>query len=172
MGEEISRCADAAGEGGEKVFETDRFSSMTASSLLNNLIADLSRGCRGCGFGFGDKFFELAFDVRPFAEHLGGEDAIGVNGEVMRDGVDAEKIAEVMVGVAILDPGHFIFVDEVAPLLIVRVPANTNNDERLAGELFGDPLHVGKLFVTRATPGGPEVDEDDAAAHGIEIELR
>ena len=58
------------------------------------------------------------------------------------------------------------------PLGFVGVPADADDDEGLAGKLFCDLLHVRELFVAGAAPGGPEVDEDDAAAHGVEIELR
>ena len=123
------------------------------------------------GSGFGDEFFELAFDVVAGAEHLGGEDAVGVDGEVVGDGVDAEEVAETVAGVAELDPVHVVFGDEVFPFGFVGVPTDADDDEGLTSELFGDLLDVGELFVAGAAPGGPEVDEDDAAAHGVQAKF-
>ncbi len=54
-----------------------------------------------------------------------------------------KRPAECVVGVAVLDPGHLVFGDEVLPLGLVGVPADADDDEGLAGELFGDLLHVG-----------------------------
>ena len=130
------------------------------------LVSDrIRRGGGAGGGGFGDEFFELALDVGAIAEHLGGEDAVGVDGEVVGDGFDTEEVAETVVGVAVLDPGHVVFRDEVFPFGFVGVPADADDDEGLAGELFGDLFDVGELFFAGAAPGGPEVDEDDAAIH-------
>src|SRR5579864_6304429 len=100
--------------------------ALNGKSAGGNLVADLSYGCGRSGFGFGDEFFEFALDVGALAQHLGREDAVGVDGEVVRNGVDTEEIAEVMVGIAVLDPGHLILVDEVLPLGLVGVPADAD----------------------------------------------
>jgi len=57
------------------------------------------------------------------------------------DGLNTEVFAEDVVCVAILNPGHFVLVDEVLPLGFVGVPADADNDEGLAGKLFGNLLH-------------------------------
>ena len=77
------------------------------------MVYGTSRG----GFGTGNEFFQFAFDIGAGADHLGGEDTVRVDGEVVGDGVDAEEIAEVVVGVAVLHPGHFILVDEMLRLV-------------------------------------------------------
>src|SRR5260370_840705 len=128
------------------------------------------RGLGGAGPGLGDQFFEFACDVVAGAEDLGGEDAVGVDGEVVGDGLDTEALAEFVVGVAVLGPGHLVLVDEVLPLGLVGVPADADDDQGLSGELSGDLLDLGELFFAGAAPGGPEVDEDDAAAHGVKVE--
>src|SRR5882757_7987840 len=131
--------------------------------------------CRVCarfgGLGFSYEFLQLAFDVEASAEHLGGEDAVGVDGEVAGDAFDLEELAEPAADVAILRPGHTVFLDEVFPCLRVLIPADAEDDERLAGEVLGYLFDLRKLFITRATPGGPEVDKNDASIHLIEVEV-
>jgi hypothetical protein len=40
----------------------------------------------------------------------------------------------------------------------------------LAGEFFGDLIHVGSFVVAIATPGGPEFEEHDFAFDGFVVE--
>lgn len=64
-------------------------SAWNGKSDGGSLIADLGCWCRSGGFGLGDEFLEFALDVG--AQHLGGEDTVGVDGEVVGDGVDTEE---------------------------------------------------------------------------------
>ena len=76
----------AISESGEKVFEKGLF------VVHRGLLPDASPWRRS-GLGLCDQLFEFAFDVGARAHHLGGEDAVGVDGEVVGDGIDVEEIA-------------------------------------------------------------------------------
>src|ERR1700678_875239 len=54
--------------------------------------------------------------------------------------------------------------------MFVLVPTDAEDNERLAGEVSGDLFDVRQLFEARDAPGCPEVDEDDAAVHLVEVE--
>jgi hypothetical protein len=92
---------------------------------LDGLVAGYSGGGMA-GLGSGYQFFQFALDVGAGAEHLGGEDAVRVDGEVVRDGLDAEGVAEAVIGVAVLDPGHLVLVEEGLPFGFVAVPADAS----------------------------------------------
>ena len=89
----------------------------------------------------------------------------------MGDGVDAEPVGKFVIGIAVLKPGHLVLGDEILPFIFVGVPADADDDEGLASKLLGDLFHLWKFFFAGTAPGGPEVDEDYTASHGVEVEV-
>jgi len=118
----------------------------------------------GFGVGFGDEFLQAGFDVVVAdADDLGLEGAVGVDGEVVREGVDAVDVRELVIGVEDLGPGHVILAGELLPGVGVLVPGDAEESEGLVCELLGEVLEFRQELPAGDAPGGPEVEEDDAA---------
>ena len=80
----------------------------------------------------GNELFELAFDG-GVADVFVLEDAVSVDGEGVRNGGDGKDLSDGTgeAAVAILRPSHFVFADEVFPLLFVGIQAHAKDHQRL-----------------------------------------
>src|SRR5258708_32134930 len=120
----------------------------------------------------GDGFFDFAFDG-GIANMFVREDAVSVDGEGVRNGVDAKHLGDgpAKGSIAILRPSHFVLHDEIFPFLFVGIEADAEDDERLSLKFFGDLTDMREGFAARDAPGGPKVEKDNLALQVVHGDL-
>src|SRR5579864_1727827 len=89
--------------------------------------------------------------------------AIGVNGEGMWNRLYRKTLRDRSrkAVVTILQPGHFVFCDEVLPLLFISVEADAKHHQWLSLEFLGDLPYMRQSLPAGPTPSRPEVEQHD-----------
>ncbi len=90
------------------------------------------------------------------------EHTIGVDGERMRKRFYGKHLGNRTgeAAIAVLQSCHFVFCDEVLPLLLIAVEADAQKHQRLSLKFLGDLFHVGQSFAARPAPARPEVEQN------------
>src|ERR1039458_10139548 len=115
--------------------------------------------------GLVQQLVHLALDIRARSNLYVLQYAVSVDGEVVRDGIDAIGPAEGSVRVAVLGPGHVVLLDEGLPCGYVLVAADADDHQRLIGELLCDPLDLGQRLPAWPAPRRPEIQQHHFATH-------
>ena len=91
------------------------------------------------------------------------EDAVGVDGKRVGNGFYAEEVSDGSseAAVAVVEPGHAVFGDELFPLLFVGIKAHAEHNQGLSLKFFRDFANMRRRFAARPAPCRPKVDQDN-----------
>jgi len=123
-----------------------------------------------------EELFQFAFD-RGVADVFILKDAVGVIVKVCGMAFTPKIFATGPVKAAIADiaPGHFVFADDVFPLLFIGIRGLTlRMTSRLPLKLFGDLRICGSAYAARYAPVSPKIEQHDLAlqvVHGNPLSL-
>ncbi len=127
-----------------------------------------------CGMagGVGLEVFEVVEDLGAGpvlgADELAAKDAGAVDDVGFGDLGGAVEGVDALIAVADGDEVDVVAGEELAVKSVVLVDADADDGE--LGHLFLELEEAGELFDAGGAPGGPEVEDDDAAAEAGEVE--